>query len=117
MTRIAGSMLAILALCWATAGCGKAKPAAEEPAAPAAAADETAAPAVEAAPAVDASAVVAKVNGKDITEGEVQKVLAMFTKQMGGRIPADQMAGAIPRLRERIVEELVMRQIMLEEVA
>ena len=117
MTRIAGSMLAILALCWATAGCGKAKPSAEEPAAPAAAADETAAPAVEAAPAVDASAVVAKVNGKDITEGEVQKVLAMFTKQMGGRIPADQMAGAIPRLRERIVEELVMRQIMLEEVA
>ena len=41
----------------------------------------------------------------------------MFRKQMGGRVPPEQFEAALPRLRERIVEELVMRQIMLGEVA
>ena len=61
--------------------------------------------------------VVAKVNGTSITEGDVQKVLKMFLKQMGEKIPPDQMEAAMPRIRERIVEELIMRNVMLAEVA
>ena len=44
-------------------------------------------------------------------------MLGLFKKQMGARVPPDQMEAALPRIRERIVEELVMRQIMLAEVA
>ena len=68
-------------------------------------------------PEVNPTEVVAKVNGKDITEGDVQKVLQMFMKQMGGRIPPEQVATAIPRIRERIVEELIMRNVMLDAVS
>ena len=68
-------------------------------------------------PDADPAEVVAKVNGKDITEGDVQKVMKMFMKQMGGRIPPEQMSTAIPRIRERIVEELIMRNVMLDAVS
>ena len=133
--------LAALALAWTVAGCKpKAAPEAAAPAEPAAAeaapaaeapapvelslppADEAApvaapAPEVPALSAEEAAVVVAKVNGTDITAGEIQKVIGMFRKQMGPRVPPEQFEAALPRLRERIVEELVMRQIMLAEVA
>lgn len=126
--------LAALALAWTVAGCKPtAAPEAAPEAAPAAEASapvelslppaEEAAPAEAPAPeapalsAEEAAVVVAKVNGTDITEGEIQKVVGMFRKQMGGRVPPEQFETALPRLRERIVEELVMRQIMLGEVA
>ena len=133
--------LAALALAWTVAGCkpkaapeaaapaetvaAEAAPAAEAPApvelslppADEAAPVEAPAPEVPALSAEEAAVVVAKVNGTDITEGEIQKVLGMFRKQMGPRVPPEQFEAALPRLRERIVEELVMRQIMLAEVA
>ncbi len=138
MKHTACWMIAALALCWAFSGCKKEAAPVPSEAAPAAVApaEETAAPAEIAlptageeapAPAVEvvepalsdaeAAVVVAKVNGKEITEGEIQKVLALFKKQMGARVPPDQMESAMPKIRERIVEELVMRQIMLAEVA
>ena len=119
-------ILAALTLVLLQTGCGGSQAAAEaneadaapvQVAAPAAA--ETDAPASEAAPAlpeVDPSALVAKVNGADITEADVQKVLKTFMKQMGGRLPPDQVSTALPRIRERIVEELVMRRVMLDAV-
>ncbi|MGD9782110.1 MAG: peptidylprolyl isomerase [Kiritimatiellia bacterium] len=124
-------MMPTLSLCLALVGCGKPQPAAEPstpaaqpeaaaPAAPDAAALAPAAPeadTTEAEPSADALKVVAKVGDHDITEGDVQKVVRMFSKQMGGRVPPEQMAEAMPRIRERIVEELVMRQVMLAEVA
>lgn len=121
MNRSACWMIASLALCWALTGCGKPKPAPQ--AAPAAAEPVAVAPAAEPAspalalPVADPTTVVAKVNEKDITEGDVQKVLDTFMKQMGGKIPPEQLQTALPRLRERIVEELIMRSIMLDEVA
>ena len=133
MKQTACWIMMAFALCGLLSGCGDSKPAAEqEPAAAAApaeaveeapAAAEAAAPAEpaapETAPAAEAepTVVVAKVNGTDITEAEIQKVQAMFLKQMEGRIPPDQMATALPRIRERILEELIMRNIMLAEVA
>ena len=125
-------MLAALALAWIPAGCNsKTTPDAAAPeaaaetaeAAPAELAlpplDETAvaAPEIPALSAEEAAVVVAKVDEQSITEGDVQKVLALFRKQMGARVPPEQMEAALPRIRERIVEELVMRQIMLGEVA
>lgn len=124
-------MMAALSLCLALVGCGKSQPAAEpstpvaqpEAAAPAlapAAADAAPAAkseATEAEPSAETLKVVAKVGDHEITEGDVQKVVRMFSKQMGGRVPPEQMAEAMPRIRERIVEELVMRQVMLAEVA
>ena len=119
-------ILAALTLVLLQTGCGGSQAAAEaneadaapvQVAAPAAA--EIDAPASEAAPAlpeVDPSALVAKVNGADITEADVQKVLKTFMKQMGGRLPPDQVSTALPRIRERIVEELVMRRVMLDAV-
>lgn len=123
-------LLAAVALCWTLAGCGKKADEAEKsaPAEPTPAAAEAVVAAPESAPAEvpaaepalsaeEAAVVVAKVNGKDITAGDIQKVLGLFKKQMGQRIPVDQLESAMPRIRERIVEELVMRQVMLAEVA
>ena len=84
-------------------------PAAEEPAAPA---EE----AVEAAPA-EPSKTVATVGDKAITEAQVQKIIDLFMKRSAGRLPPDQLAESLPAIRERIVEELIMRQIMLDAVA
>jgi peptidyl-prolyl cis-trans isomerase C len=121
MKHAAYWMMAALALSLVLTGCGKAKPVTTEKAPSVAAPDMASAPAQAPAevapPAVDPTVVVAKVNDQDITEGDVQKVMAMFMKQMGGRIPPDQVATAIPRIRGRIVEELVMRRVMLDAVA
>ncbi len=125
-------LIALLALGSLCAGCGKAKPEAPaEAAAPApAAAEETVAlevPVIDTASApapeepalseAEAAVVVAKVDGTEITEGEIHKVLSLFKKQMGARIPPDQMDSALPRIRERIIEELIMRRVMLAAVA
>ncbi len=83
-------------------------PVAEEPAAPA---EE----AVEAAPA-EPSKTVATVGDNAITEAQVQKILDLFMKRSAGRLPPDQLADSLPAIRERIVEELIMRQIMLDAV-
>lgn len=92
---------------------GEAAAPAVEPAAVEAAAEEVGAAAVEAAPAaVGAEKVVAKVNGTEITEADVESVLDTIRKQMEGRLPADQAAAMLPRIRSRIVDELIMRQIM-----
>lgn len=84
-----------------------------EPAAVEAAAEAVETAAVEAAPAVaGAVKAVAKVNGTEITEADVEKVLGVIRKQMEGRLPPDQAAVMLPRIRSRIVDELIMRQIM-----
>ncbi len=125
MKQTAYWMMAAIAVGLLITGCDKSKadaqkkseslnsltPPADLTQAPVAASD------VVALPEVDPTELVAKVNGKDITEGDVQKVLSMFMKQMGGRIPPEQMATAIPRIRERIVEELIMRNVMLDAVS
>ncbi len=141
MKRIVVLLTAAVAAGSILAGCGRAQPEAEEvatpvaaePAAPAAAEialppalpvepeAALAAPEPVAIPAVEApvepAKLVAKVNGQEITEADVQKVMNLFMKQMGGRVPPDQMAEALPRIRERILEELIMRRVMLAAVA
>jgi len=135
MKHAAYSMLAALALSLMAAGCNKSTPPESElpPAAPAEAdlkgapagaegafeAFEMPAPAVELPElsADEAAAVVASVNDHDITAGDIHKILNLFMKQAGSQIRPDQLESALPQLRERIVEELIMRRILLDEVA
>ncbi len=74
-------------------------------------------PAIERPAPAEPGAVLATVQDTDITEADVQKVLNSFMAQMGGQVPPDQLAEVLPRIRERILEELIMRHIMLAAVA
>ena len=67
-------------------------------------------------PAADLSTVLATVNGNAITEGDIQGVLDRFMAQMGGRIPPGQLEAVLPQIRENILNELIMRQIMRDAV-
>ena len=91
------------------------EPAVEAPAPAAPAPEEPAAAAP--APAADPSTVLATVNGTNITEGEIQALLDRFMAQMGGRIPPGQFEAALPHIRENILNELIMRQIMRDAIA
>jgi len=79
------------------------------PPAAAAAAEEA-----ETVPVLAADAVLATVNGENITGAEVQRVVDIFVEQAGGQIPSSQLARAIVPVRARILEELVMRRVMLD---
>ena len=119
MKRIASLSLAAasLAALWAGGGAtDEAAPAAPAPAPAAVSAAPAPAP-VPARPAPEPGALIAKVNGSDVTEGDVQRVLDTFLEQMGPRITPAQLAEAMPRVRERIIEELIMRRLMLDAVA
>jgi len=132
-------LMAALALSWALVGCGGSAP---DDAKTTDKTDESAPATVEAPPVIkvtppdakkavpDAvvleveeasdmapSTVLAIVNGKELTDADLEKTLAMFVKQMGERVPPEQLQQALPQIRERIMEELIMRQIMLDEVA
>lgn len=76
-----------------------------------------AAAAAEDVPVLAADSVLATVNGKDITGAEVQRVVDIFIEQAGRQIPPGQLARAIVPLRARILEELVMRRVMLDQAA
>ncbi len=116
---------------WFGAGCGKeAPPVVIEPVAQAPVTQpvlpdlsgvmEDAAAAVEMVEpelsAAEAAVVVAKVAGKDITEGDIQRVLLLFKKQMQDRVMPGQWEAALPQIRSRILDELIMQQVMLAEV-
>lgn len=122
------------------AACSKTEPRADETAAPIAdpAIQTVSAPMVEqpaataetpAAPVVDPveesisvptallTKTVVKVGQHEITEAQVQEVMEVFLKRSAGRIPPEQLTEALPGIRERILEELIMRQIMVDAVA
>lgn len=68
-------------------------------------------------PSADLSKIVAKVGQHEISEAQIQDVMEVFLKRSAGRIPPEQLAEALPGIRERIIEELIMRQIMVDAVA
>ena len=131
MKHILIPFLLLSLLGWLGAGCGKkdapvaVEPAAQVPDTQPALPDLTAAP-VDAAEAVEvvepeltaeeAAVVIAKVGGKDITEGDIQKILRAFKKQMQGRVMPGQWEEALPKIRGRILDDLIMQQILAAEV-
>ena len=131
MKHILIPFLLLSLLGWLGAGCGKkdapvaVEPAAQVPDTQPALPDLTAA-LVDAAEAVEvvepeltaeeAAVVIAKVGGKDITEGDIQKILRAFKKQMQGRVMPGQWEEALPKIRGRILDDLIMQQILAAEV-
>ena len=106
----------------------------QEPAAAPAKADEAPAAAVVAEPApepiadVEAEAddaaaedqadqLVALVNQRPVTEGQVRKMMNMVLEQVSGMIPEEELARRIPGLREKIIEEIIMQQVLLSVAA
>lgn len=65
----------------------------------------------------EAAAVVATINGTPLTEGEIHKVLTGLQRQLRSRVTPEEFKNALPRIRERIIEDLVMRRILLDAVA
>ncbi len=107
----------LLAGCQQDANASDDAVAAAEPVAVEAPAEAAADAAAEAEAAVaDPSTIIATVNGANITEGDVQKQLDNFVAQMGASVPADSLARALPRVRERIIAELIDRAILLGAV-
>ncbi len=76
-----------------------------------------AADAVAAAPAAaEPSTLIATINGRKLTEGDVQRQLDLFVRQMSKNVPASQIQAALPRVRARIITELIDREILLDAV-
>lgn len=97
-----GLMAAALAV-----GCDSRKATADE-----ASAAPEAAPAVAEA-AADGAAVLATVNGVDITADKVDRVVKMFTDRVAGSIGEDELAAIMPRVRERALDDLIEQQILV----
>lgn len=129
-----------LTLVLGLAACSKTEPRADEPAAPvtdpaiqtvapptvdqpAAVVETPAAPVADPVgapipvPAAELSKTVVKVGQHEISEAQIQEVMEIFLKRSAGRIPPEQLTEALPGIRERILEELIMRQIMIDAVA
>lgn len=105
-------------------GCNdEAQPAAADTSTPVAVAPDAdeaalaAANAVVAAPAAtEPSTLIATINGRKLTEGDVQRQLDLFVRQMSKNVPAGQIQAALPRVRARIISELIDREILLDAV-
>lgn len=79
--------------------------------------DAVAADAVAAAPAAtEPATLIATINGRKLTEGDVQRQLDLFVRQMSKNVPAGQIQAALPRVRARIISELIDREILLDAV-
>jgi len=66
-------------------------------------------------PAVDPNAVVATVNGTQITEGQIEKMLAIRMKQMAGRVPENMMPQYIKQMRKQAIEQMVIEAVLTEK--
>jgi peptidyl-prolyl cis-trans isomerase C len=100
-----------------TAAPAEVKAAPVTPAAPAAPAAPVApAPVIEvnkpAAKAVDPKALVVTVNGTKITEGDISKILDARMEQLASRIPPNMKDQYRTQMRKRLVEQMVIEEIL-----
>ncbi|HAL45627.1 MAG TPA: hypothetical protein DCP47_06915 [Phycisphaerales bacterium] len=65
--------------------------------------------------AVDPNAVVVTVNGTKITEGQISKVLDARLEQLASRIPPNMKDQYRQNMRKRLVEQMVIEQILSEK--
>lgn len=105
----------------------EAKPAPTTPAAPAPAPETKPAPAAPKAPVapapvkesnepkVDPAKLVVTVNGVKITEGDISKILDARMEQLASRIPPNMKDQYRKQMRKRLVEQMVIEQILTEK--
>jgi peptidyl-prolyl cis-trans isomerase C len=65
----------------------------------------------------DPNAVVVRVNGEDITRGEIQKVMDAAMQQAAGQIPPQQLQQMQAQMYQRIREDLITKKLMDAAIA
>ena len=67
--------------------------------------------------AMDPAAVVVRVNGSDITRGEVLEIMNMQLQQFSNRIPPEQLEQMKGQMYENVKEQLISRKLVDAAVA
>jgi len=65
----------------------------------------------------DPNAVIVRVNGEEITRGEIQEVLEVAMKQASGRVPPQQLQQMQTQMLQRIQDELITKKLMDAAIA
>jgi peptidyl-prolyl cis-trans isomerase C len=65
----------------------------------------------------DPDAVVVRVNGEDITRGEINEMMAMAMQRFGGQIPPEQLQAVQAQMYGQIKEELINQKLLTAAVA
>lgn len=65
----------------------------------------------------DPEAVVVRVNGEDITRGEVNEMMAMAMQRFGGQIPPEQLQAVQGQMYGQIKDELINQKLLAAAVA
>lgn len=65
----------------------------------------------------DPAAVVVRVNGEDITRGEISKLMEMAKKQMAGRVAPQQMEKVQAQMYDQIKNDLITKKLIDAAVA
>jgi peptidyl-prolyl cis-trans isomerase C len=65
----------------------------------------------------DPNAVVVRVNGEDITRGEIQKIMDAAMQQAAGQVPPQQMQQMQAQMYQRITDDLITKKLMDAAIA
>ncbi|MEN7972634.1 MAG: peptidylprolyl isomerase [Verrucomicrobiota bacterium] len=65
----------------------------------------------------DPDSVIVRVNGEDITRGEIQEVMEMAMKQFGGQVPPQQLQQMQAQMYQRIKDDLITKKLFDAAVA
>ncbi len=65
----------------------------------------------------DPSAVIVRVNGEDITRGELNQVMAMAMQQLAGRVQPQQMQQVQAQMYEQVKNDLITKKLIDAAVA
>jgi peptidyl-prolyl cis-trans isomerase C len=67
--------------------------------------------------ATDPEAVIVRVNGEDITRGEINDMMAMAMQRFGGQIPPEQLQAVQSQMYAQIKDELINQKLITAAVA
>ncbi len=65
----------------------------------------------------DTNAVIVRVNGEDITRGEIQEVMEAAMQRMAGQVPPQQLQQMQAQMYQRIKDDLITKKLMDAAVA
>ena len=67
--------------------------------------------------ATDPEAVVVRVNGEDITRGEITDMMAMAMQRFGGQVPPEQLQAVQVQMYAQIKDDLITQKLLKAAVA
>jgi len=83
---------------------------------PQAAPPATPGPLISATPILSPTDVIAEVDGSKLTRAQLDRELKMKLQEMQGKIPAEKMTQATASLRKELVNDFIIRTLLLNEV-